>query len=169
MESFKETLGSFAEAVLTALEEKQLLENSHGTSAIRIHERDDSCYRIVLHGASSKDSKSFSEAVWELFGPVQSHKYIIERRAHGKDLSQMTKEEILGEKEIPSTLLACHPVPSILGRRREFAEAFERAWNDKVAPGKIYYTRRGAGKEMVKKWFRKRAITVKREEKEVWE
>ncbi len=168
-ESFSSTLRSFSEAVLLALTRKKLLKATYEPDAIEINSRDDGCYRLVLHGASAEDSQTFSEAVWELFGPVQSHKYIIERREYSCPLNDLTEEQILGDEEIPTQLVACHPVPSILGRRREFVDAFKKAWNDKVGPGETFYTRRGDGKELVKTWFRKRAIEVKRERKEVWE
>ena len=167
-ETFPQTLEKFAQVVLTSSTKAKLLSGSYTTSDISILTRDHDCYRIMLTGALEKDSEIFSEAVWEVLGPVQNHKYIIERRTFTTPISQMTKDDILNWEKLPTELIACHPVPSIFGQRRELADIFQSSWNKIIGPGDIHYTRRGKGRELVKEWFRKKAIEVTREKKKVW-
>lgn len=168
-ESIARSLKEHGATVLEAMNECKLIDPPIPEEALDVREREGGCYRIVLQGASPETAKIFSEAVWELFGPVQSHKYVIERREIDLPLDGLTEAQILGEEPTPSHRVACHPVPSVLGRRREFAEAFRRAWNRHVSAGEIFYTRKGEGRELVKTWFRKRAYELRRERKEIWQ
>jgi superfamily II DNA or RNA helicase len=167
-EPFSKTLSSFSEVVLESAKETKLLPPSYSIENISVHKRDHDCYRVMLEGASESDSLQFSEAIWEVLGPVQNHKYIIERRQFTLEMADLTYEDILNFETVPTELIACHPVPSIFGQKREFADIFRKWWNQIIGPGEIFYTRRGEGKELVKKWFRKRTIEVSREQKKVW-
>lgn len=168
-ESFSATLHQFAKAVLEALQKCRLLPDSIPEEAITIHQREQDCYRIVLRGSTGEQSELFSEAVWELLGPVQNHKYIIERRELAIPFARLSRRHILGKAEIPTRVVSFHPVPTKLGRRREFALVFKEAWNRHVGAGEVFFTRRGVGKELVTQWFKKRSIELTRERKTVWE
>lgn len=166
---FETTLMLFCKTVLSALIKSCLISNNYTFKDIKISRRDEDCFRILLKNGNDKDTKIFSDSVWELFSTIQNHKYIIERCEYSVSIDALTEKQIKGNEEIPTTVIACHPVPSILCKKKEFALNFKEFWNEFVSPGDIFYTRHGEGKEMVNKWLYSNSIKLRRERKVVWE
>ena len=161
------TVHRYARAVLDGLRAGGLLTRTYPWDAIRLLPRAGGTLRVVLHEAEEADAEVFTGALFELLGPVQDHRYLIERR-----VPELGPEELLraiSEGREPGTRIeSMHPVPSVLGAKRELADAFREAWNQHVGPGDVVYTRRGEGKELAARWFRRRVGTLRRARKEVW-
>jgi hypothetical protein len=157
----------YARAVLGGLRAAGLLEQPHEGGDIRLHARAGGTLRVVLHEASEADAELFTGALFELLGPVQDHRYLIERRV--PELGPAELLRAVSEGREPGTRIeSMHPVPSVLGTKRELADAFREAWNEHVGPGDVVYSRRGEGKELAARWFRKRSSELRRARKEVW-
>lgn len=159
-------LRPFAEAVLGALEEAGLAA-ARGPGAIRVQAREGGYVRLLLDGAGPEESERFAEAVYELLGPVQDHRYLVERREPVRGLVELGWAGLRAGPP-PTRVAAVHPVPSVLGRRREHADVFQRHWNRLVAPGEVVYARSEAGKALAAAWFRRRTFALRRERKRVW-
>ncbi len=167
--TMQNTLELFARTVLKAGIRANIFDESIEQQAIRVHVRSDNCYRIVLETESSEVSKLFSGAVWELLGPVQNHRYLIERRKYTIPLEQLSGYQISNSENIPTEIEAWHPVPSLFGKKKSVAQIFEKVWNEEIGLGKICYTRSEEGRELLTSTFRKRPVELLRERKTIWE
>lgn len=164
---FEGTVAGYARAVLEALVAAKLLGRAYPLDAVRVHVRTGGYTRVVLEGAGEEDARVFTEAVFEVLGPVQGHRYLVERRAYRDDPEALLAAMVAGE-DPELAVASLHPVPSILGRKRELADAFHAAWNAHVAPGALIYALRGEGKRLAAEWFRRRPVRLHRERKRCW-
>lgn len=162
----REDVSRFAEVVRESLVEVELLDPRHGPECVEVSLREEGSLRVRLAGADQEATECFTEALWELMGPVQNHRYLVERRAPALDLEDLTFA-LLGE-ELGTRLVGVHPVPSLLGRNRERAQAFHRSWNRHVSPGELHYARSEEGKQLARDWFRHRGMELRRDRKQVF-
>ncbi len=167
--SFEDILILFGKTVLSALIKCTLISENYTDKDIQISIREEDCYRLLLKNSNSSETKIFADSVWELFSTIQNHKYIIERHNYTVSMNELTERQIIGIDNIPSEVIACHPVPSIFCMKKEYALKFKEAWNEFVSYGELHYTRHGKGKEMVSKWLYTNSIKLRRERKVVWE
>ena len=163
------TILSFAYALLATLRELDQISRDITCEAIELLERKNGFYRIVLHGSTEAESKVFSESLYEVLGPYQNNKYIIERQQISVELTGLSLAQILGKKMVPFDTIACHPVPFSCSRKKADVQIFQKFWNQYVSPGRTYYTRQGSGKEFAQAWFMKNPVELKRSKKIVWE
>lgn len=161
------TVHRYARAVLGGLRAGGLLEQGYEFDAIRLHERAGGTVRVVLHEASEADAALFTGALFELLGPVQDHRYLIERRVPDVEPGEVLRAAVEG-RDPALVVESMHPVPSAMGTKRELADAFRDAWNRHVGPGEVIFTRRGEGKALAAQWFRKRTGELRRAKKQVW-
>lgn len=159
------TLG---QAVLEGLQKGELFEKSYGPEDIHVSLRVQGSLRVYLEGAGAQDSKRFTEALYEVLGPIQDHRYLLERRGPQGGIRDWFRRLRKGQ-EVELAVLSCHPVPSILGRNRSLAEGFRESWNQHVAPGELCYTRSEAGRDMVREWIGRRPFGLRRQSKKFFQ
>ncbi len=170
-ESPAKSLEPYLACLLEALCSCELLERKYALDDVAVLARDGGFVRVYLRNAPDADASLFSSALWEMMGPYQGQKYVIERRA--PSLGPLTRLLL----PLPAAwtrgrnggvLVGVHPVPSVLCRRKSMAEEFRKAWNAHVAPGAIWYTRHGRGREVAERWLRRRPFPVRRRTKQIW-
>ncbi len=120
-----------AEAVAEALSEGGLLDDP----PIEVHvERDRSGVILVSpNGGSFRDQSVFTNAVLEVFAPIENPRYLISRKP----------------RRNPQGRRDYHAVPVVLGRNKELAEIFHRAWLRRVGFGDLIYTRQEGGRRLL--------------------
>jgi hypothetical protein len=164
--SLEKDVQDFALVVLETMLACRILPEEFGPEHLDVHIREGGSLRVLLTGANQEQTEVFTEALWELFGPVQNHRYLIERRAPQIELEDLTFA-LLGE-ELPTRLVGVHPVPSVLGRNRERAQTFHRFWGERISPGELHYARSEAGKKLGRDWFRQRTVGIRRDRKRIF-
>jgi hypothetical protein len=87
----------------------------------------------VLRGASRATERAAMEAIAELLGPVENPRYLLVRRSR------------IGPKRRSDY----HAVPAAIGRKKEYAEAFHKAWQARVGPSQLVFTRTAEGRRML--------------------
>ena len=121
-----------AHAVLEALEEVGALEGEG--LGVRVERPADGSVRVSLEGGTFYDQSLYADAVAEALGPVGNPRYVITRPAVAPHRGRRVDY---------------HAVPTVLGARKEGAEALHRAWLRRVGPGEIVYTRREGGRRLL--------------------
>jgi superfamily II DNA or RNA helicase len=81
--------------------------------------------------ATDADQRTFADALGELFGPVRTPRFLLEVGRGGRAPGVRFALQRTARREGDGQFLA---VPSLIGRRREDAEAFAAAWNRAVGP-----------------------------------
>jgi hypothetical protein len=105
--------------------------------------------QVRLESASPEQARTFVQAYREIFGPVGDPRYLIWRddtRIPDLALSPIwyiLRRAFRRHITVPP---AFHPVPKVLGGRKDLAENFERAWSQYVGGGKLIYTRSETGR-----------------------
>ncbi|MBX9668198.1 MAG: DEAD/DEAH box helicase family protein [Candidatus Obscuribacterales bacterium] len=74
-----ENLKNIARAVLSALKKRRLLPRGASSDDIVVSVRSNGCFRLFLNNVDSEASKTFVNAVTEVFAPVTGQPYIIPR------------------------------------------------------------------------------------------
>lgn len=93
-------------------------------------ERHDGQVACTLYGGTVFERRQFIECLDELLGPVTNQRYIVLRkRPFGIGVQ-----------------LDYHPVPDIIGRKKEWAEYFCRVWTKRVCPVSLIFTRTAEGR-----------------------
>ena len=83
-----------------------------------------------LEGATTMERSHFLEALQEVLSPVQNSRYILVRSS------------MLGR----FGRIDYHPVPAVIGQKKENAELFARLWHRYVGSSKLVYTRSVEGR-----------------------
>ncbi|MDX1563927.1 MAG: hypothetical protein R3236_00915, partial [Phycisphaeraceae bacterium] len=109
--------------------------------------------RLFLAEADSDEAGLFADSVAEVLGPLQQPRYVIERAVDRFEENWLSRllPEVLARYVRKRRRHRCmvHAVPTALATHRDKAEAFERAWNRNVSPGRAIYTHRGAGRQLL--------------------
>ena len=97
--------------------------------------------RCRLIDASPAESARFTAALEEVLAPVATPRYLVSRLVGdpGTGAAALVLRRLLRR---PAFALAWHAVPEDLGRRKDRAEAFARAWRRWVGPGELVFTQR---------------------------
>ncbi|MEL6615449.1 MAG: DEAD/DEAH box helicase family protein [Bacteroidota bacterium] len=113
-------LEAVGEVVLSALRTADLVDARGARVAVeRVGDRLD----VRLDGSTVSEAETFSEALVDLVGAVGSPRYLLDCEG------------------------AFVPVPAVLGRKKALAEAFRGAWDDRIGPADLVFTRTPAGRQ----------------------
>lgn len=88
---------------------------------------------IVLHGVSRSTERQVMQAIAETLGPVQNPRYLLVRSSR---LGWRTRRDY-------------HAVPTALGSKKEWAEAFARLWNRRVGSSQLVLARTPQGRRVL--------------------
>ncbi|MHC4062869.1 MAG: DEAD/DEAH box helicase family protein, partial [Planctomycetota bacterium] len=83
-----------------------------------------------LKGAKTYEKYVFLDAMQEILGPIENPRYIMVRKT---PLWKLIRKDY-------------HVVPTMLGRKRDFAEYFATMWQKYVGPTQLLYTRTKKGR-----------------------
>ncbi|NLT65093.1 MAG: hypothetical protein GXX84_00655 [Acidobacteria bacterium] len=101
-----------------------LLDSPASKIAVESYSESGSVY-VSISGGSFRDQQLFSDCMREILGPIENPRYLIIREGN-----------VLGRKRKDY-----HAVPTLLGVRKEMAELFLQAWQRRVGPADLIYTR----------------------------
>lgn len=138
------------EAILASLYETSQLQ---GAWPVHVSERDGGFVRVFLENAEREDADVFAVAFREAMGPLDNPRYVIPR------FVDVPKESFL-RRLIPEILrrfferrdrriAMLHAVPSMLARKREIVDVYQKYWNQFVSPGEAVYAKNEQGCEMI--------------------
>jgi hypothetical protein len=129
-----------ARAVVDAY--RELGEMSEAAAgSLEIEPRASGYLRCVLTEATPEESVRFADGIDELASVADAPRYLVSRPLPDPDASALT---LLGRvlARRPPFPTRHHPVPTDLGRRKERAEAFARAWSKHLGPTQLTFTQR---------------------------
>ncbi len=128
--SLEGNIKQVAMAVLETLHHMKVIKTS--LYNIRVESTQDK-FGIVscrIEGASTIERSHFLEALQELLSPLENPRYVLVRSSM---LWRFSRTDY-------------HPVPGIIGQKKENAEYFARLWNRYVGSSKLVYTRSVEGR-----------------------
>lgn len=139
-------------AVLDGLKRAGLVSSSLQPDYVRVVEQPELSYDVFLDYASPEDATTFIQAYRQVFAPVRSQRYLILRDDHRLPNLVMTGfwRALRGWfHKTAGYPPAYHPVPDVLGSRKELAQDFATCWRRYVGGGQLIYTRSEAGRRML--------------------
>lgn len=86
-----------------------------------------------LEGGTTYEKSMFRNTLKEILGPIENPKYILMWKSI---FNRILKEDY-------------YTVPETIGKKKEYAEYFEKMWNKYVAPTKLVYTRAEKGRRQL--------------------
>lgn len=167
--SIKSSINDMARCTLNALVECELISPEIKEKDIVITERTDGTIRVYLN-CKDKDSNIFSTALSQIFTPIESQRYAIQRFEVFVPESGLDKFIYLFRYGINkySPLLACyHPIPDLFGIK-EKALVFKKYWNKYVSPGDVVFLKGGKGQEILEKFGRINSLGAKKMNMKIW-
>jgi superfamily II DNA or RNA helicase len=117
-------------AVRDALCETGLLPATLRTTKVIVRQEADGVFHLALGDGTFAERSLYADCLYQVLAPIRNPRYLITRRSRH-----------LGAERTDH-----HAVPSLLGTHTERANAFLRAWNARVGPGELVYTRSDAGR-----------------------
>jgi superfamily II DNA or RNA helicase len=129
-----------ARAVVDAYRELGEMSDA-AAGSLEIEPRASGYLRVVLTEATPEESARFADALDELASVADAPRYLVGRPLPDPDASALT---LLGRvlRRRPPFPARHHPVPKDLGRNKERAAAFERAWAKHIGGGGLVFTQR---------------------------
>jgi hypothetical protein len=129
-----------ARAVVDAYRELGEMSDA-AAGSLEIEPRASGYLRCVLTEATPEESARFADALDELASVADAPRYLVGRPLPDPDASALT---LLGRvlRRRPPFPARHHPVPKDLGRNKERAAAFERAWAKHIGGGGLVFTQR---------------------------
>jgi hypothetical protein len=133
-------LDAAAGTVVDAYRELGELSDEAGASLV-IEPRASGYLRCLLTAATPDESARFAAALDELVSVADAPRYLVTRPVPDPDAGAATllKRVLLRR---PPFEARHHPVPADLGRRKDRAEAFVRAWRRRLGPSTLVFTQR---------------------------
>lgn len=128
-----------------------------GAEGVRVHVDTDGVYRFTLTGAGPGAAEEFTTALDEVLGPLVGNprylvpRYVLPVPADDAGARVRARARIAG-KSVPNTAVY-HSVPTLLGRNRKGAKAFEAAWNRWVCAAEAVSVRTERGRELFAEYF----------------
>jgi superfamily II DNA or RNA helicase len=115
--------------------------SAEGAATVEFEPRASGWLRVSLPAAGPEESTLVARALDELIGVADAPRYLIGRplAEPGVGAGALLGRVLRRRPPFPSRL---HPVPSDLGRNKERAEAFARAWARWVGPGELIFAQR---------------------------
>jgi hypothetical protein len=110
-------------------------------SSLTIEPRASGYLRCMLTAASPEESALFADALDGLVAVSDAPRYLVSRPLPdpGAGAGALLARVLTRRPPFP---VRHHPVPDDLGRRKERAEAFARAWSKQVGPTELVFTQR---------------------------
>ncbi len=134
--SLEGSLREATQAILHALAKAGIIATSELDSAqIEIRTSVDGRRDVIVSGASRAAERNVLQAIVEVLGPVQNPRYLLVRKSW------------IG----PKRRTDYHPVPTVLGTRKEFAEGFLECWQAQVGSSDLVFTRNREGRQVLLK------------------
>lgn len=131
-------------AVFGALHELRMISRALSPDSVVVTETLSLTYVVALENAPAEDQEIFAAAVGEALAPIQSQRYLITRRE--AQLPEvwlrpmwMVVRRLMRVDGLNRT--TTHPVPEILGRRKERAQVYQQHWERMVSGGELIYTK----------------------------
>lgn len=159
---------ALAQVVLSALQAAELMSPDLNSNDILLSRRQDGSLRLALPRAEAPDTRLFSQALQELLAPLQEQRYLLVFEQVAYDLQRRHWWQNLQWVE-SQRLEVCLPLPRLLARSRGQANLFLQAFEARIAPAQILYTRQGAGREWLQNYARQRAIPARLQQVQIWE
>jgi hypothetical protein len=115
--------------------------SAEAAASLRIEPRAAGYLRCELTAATPDEARSFALALDELVGVADAPRYLVSRPLAVPGRGAVS---LLGRvlRRAPPFDERLHPVPTDLGRKKERAEAFARAWRRHVGAGRLVFTQR---------------------------
>jgi hypothetical protein len=128
-----------AHAVLDAYQELGELR-AEAAASLAIEPRASGYLRCLLREASEEEAARFARALDELLSPPAAPRYLVSRLLPGRPGRGRPLLRLLSGR--PPFPMRWEAVPGDLGRRRDRAEAFARAWRRWLGPSELLFTHR---------------------------
>jgi hypothetical protein len=112
-------------------------------ASLAIEPRASGYLRCLLRDADERESARFARALDELLSPPAAPRYLVSRLLPGRAGPARPLLRLLGRR--PPFPLHWEAVPGDLGRRKDRAEAFARAWRRWLGPSELLFTHRSEG------------------------
>ncbi len=119
------SMKQIAKALLESMFHAKLIKTNIKKIKIVTNKSKRGLVNCSLKGAQTYEKYLFLDAMQEILGPIENQRYIMVRKT---PLWKLTRKDY-------------HVVPTMLGRKREFAEHFAAVWRQYVGPNKLIYTR----------------------------
>lgn len=149
-------LREIARALLDALSGAQMLKTDPTRLSVNSTPLDDGSFAIALMGGTFYEQSLYADCLAELLGPIENPRYLL------------TRQGAWGRRR----RIDFHAVPQILGTRKESAELLYNAWQARVGPAQLIYTRAEDGRRLLLE-ARARAFSTamapKRERRDRWQ
>jgi hypothetical protein len=128
-----------AHAVLDAYQELGEI-SAEAAASLAIEPRASGYLRCLLRDASEEESARFTRALDDLLAPPDAPRYLVSRLLPGRGgRGRLLLRLLTGRAVFP---VRWEAVPADLGRRKDRAEAFARAWRRWLGPGELIFTHR---------------------------
>jgi hypothetical protein len=129
--SLEQSLGQVGRAVVVGLNlAGAISDRERETAGFQVRRALSGRIDLVVDGVSRLGERAIIAAIAEILGPVQNPRYLLERRSWLMGLARYDY----------------HAVPTLIGQRKEWAEAFCREWRDQVGNSRLVFTRTSAGR-----------------------
>ncbi len=121
---------AIGEALRDGLCAAKLVQSPPLRLAVEVEVADDGSQFVALHGATFYEQALFADCIAEILGVIGNPRYLL------------TREGVLGRWR----RIDYHAVPTLLGAHRDRADALFRAWEQRVGPARLVYTRTPEGR-----------------------
>jgi hypothetical protein len=129
--SLEGSVGQVSKAVLVSFYRAELIgEAEYRNAQVQVCKRLSAVCDVFIDGVTRATEHALIEAVAEVLGPTENPRYLL------------VKYSWLG----PVRRTDYHPVPSVLGCRKEFAEIFHNEWTRLVGSSRMVFTRTPSGR-----------------------
>jgi hypothetical protein len=139
----RDALEDFAAAVVAGLAKTGAIRSHLGPDHVRLVVQPDGYYRCYLADATVEESRRFADALDEVLAPLDAPRYIVPRYVDDAPLTARHALAVLARRFVfgrTGERVVYHAVPASLAANRERVDAFARAWNRYVSPGRpLYY------------------------------
>lgn len=146
-----EVVRDVADAVLEGLRGADVLPSAIEPEQIRVVWTPDRQLDVLLDHVEEEAGAVFARALGETLGPVEDPRYVI-RRTDGR-MPTLRATALWGTLRAfvwsRRGRASWHPVPTVLGARREDADAFAAAWRTHVGGGELVFTRSDEGRRVL--------------------
>jgi hypothetical protein len=129
------SLQQIGKALLRALVKARAIETSLNKMRVVTMKGDFETVVCRLEGGTTHEKSLFLDALEELLSPIENPRYLVLRKSR---LGVFRRRDY-------------HAVPTLLGRKKEFAEYFGKMWRKYVGPTKLIYTRSTEGRRSLLK------------------
>ncbi|HLV87211.1 MAG TPA: DEAD/DEAH box helicase family protein [Candidatus Sulfotelmatobacter sp.] len=119
-------------ALLESLEYSGSVDHSAGGFRVYADRNRDGTVFCWIGGGTGKEQAIFLRALREILNPLDNPRYLLARRKFWR----IFREDYFA-------------VPEVLGRKKEFAEAFAACWKKRVGPVELVFTRNPDGRKLL--------------------